>query len=203
MLPLSTEEQQEIVELSQRFGEPLQRKVAVCSNAFWSLYIDEKVREVCMIIRRKNGALLTFTKSFYPKGLYRLFSGGVEPNERVYDALMRELYEETNLEVDVQRFLAVVTCHANDHPTGTEGPVRFSSYVFLVQEVDGMLGVNDENECLSGYKDITIADLPAITQQLGTLPESVASELGGVLWSDWGRYRAVVSQIVYELLALN
>jgi hypothetical protein len=40
-------------------------------------------------------------------------------------------------------------------------------------------GVNDENECLSGYKDITITDLPAITQQLGTLPESVASELGG------------------------
>jgi 8-oxo-dGTP pyrophosphatase MutT (NUDIX family) len=156
-----------------------------------------------MIIRRKNGALLTFTKSFYPGGLYRLFSGGVEPNERVYDALMRELYEETGLEVDVQRFLAIVTYHADDHTAGTEGPVRFISYVFLVQEVDGVLGVNDEKECLSGYKDITIADLPAITKQLATLPENVAHELGGVLWRDWGRYRAVVSQVVYELLTLN
>jgi 8-oxo-dGTP pyrophosphatase MutT (NUDIX family) len=64
-----------------------------------------------MVIRRPGGALLTAIKTFYPPGAYRLLTGGVGHGEPIEAALLREVEEETGLDVEVQRFVAVIEYH--------------------------------------------------------------------------------------------
>src|SRR4051812_2327989 len=87
-----------------QFGRPERHTVVVGTSAFWAR--QNRRREVCMVLRRKSGLILTFTKTFYPPGVYRLLTGGVEPGESVRQALLREVQEETGLQITVSRFLS-------------------------------------------------------------------------------------------------
>src|SRR5690606_6509524 len=68
-----------------------------------------KQGEVALLILRPGGKLLLHTKRFYPPGIFRIPTGSIELGERVWDALWREMREETGLKADLLRFLAVVT----------------------------------------------------------------------------------------------
>lgn len=186
----------ELADLIARYGAPLARAVTVGDDAFWRRQADGRSAEVCMVIRRPNGALLTATKTFYPAGAYRLLTGGIEPGERVLDALSREVYEETGLEVRVRRLLAVVTYR----PAGAAAAdVRFTTFAFALDEVGGTLGATDTAERLAGYREIRPADLPAVAARLEALPNETTADLG-VTWRDWGRFRAVVHRAVWEAM---
>ncbi len=189
----------EIALLAQQFGTPITSVVRVCSHAFWQRTTSNRTREVCMVIRRPNGKLLTFTKSFYPQGLYRLFTGGVEPGEQVLEALEREVEEETGLQVNMQRLLAVVAYCAEDDPQGSIDAVRFATFAFLLNETGGMLTVTDPDEPITDYKEIEPSEVLAIADQLDHLPAEQSPVLQE-LWSDWGRFRAVIHYVVGELL---
>ncbi|PZW24014.1 NUDIX domain-containing protein, partial [Thermosporothrix hazakensis] len=76
-----------------------------------------------MAIRRPHDRLLTFTKTFYPQGVYRLLTGGVEFHETVLEALHREVYEETGLQASVERFLACISYHAEEDK---DSAIRFT-----------------------------------------------------------------------------
>ena len=65
-----------------------------------------------MVIRRPNGRILLSIKTFYPRGAYRLPTGGIHPGEGVHDALVREAHEETGLDLTVERFLARIAYFA-------------------------------------------------------------------------------------------
>src|SRR5689334_22484168 len=92
--------QKEMEALFQQCGNPLvSETISLGSKTFWESQTNNRSREVCMVIVRSNGRVLTFTKTFYPKGLYRLLTGGVEFHERVLEALSIEVYEETGLQM--------------------------------------------------------------------------------------------------------
>src|SRR5262245_8008181 len=96
---LTPEIEAEIAVLAARYGEPRRVSVALSGAPFDPLIMTDRFGEVCMVIRRPRGTLLTAIKTFYPPGAYRLLTGGVGHGEPIDAALLREVDEETGLEV--------------------------------------------------------------------------------------------------------
>jgi len=135
---LSPPLQAEIEDLAQRFGPARFESIALESNSYL-LRDAPRTSEVCMVIRRPSGRLITMKKTFYPDGAYRLPTGGVDAGESIRDALEREIQEETNLTTTLLRFLGALVYH-------TEVGPRFATFVLLVEETGGVLQVNDPGE---------------------------------------------------------
>ncbi len=189
----------EIAKLTERFGTPIIRNVAVGTRGFWQRQTQSRTSEVCMVVRRPNGRLLIAAKTFYPPGAYRLMTGGVESGERVLDALLRETYEETGLEVVVRRLLAIVAYRPEDAVPGDDGAPRYVTFAFLLDETGGTLGATDPNERLAAYREIEPAELPAIADHLDQLPDAY-DEILADNWQVWGRFRAVIHRVVWDAL---
>jgi len=212
---LTPEIEAEVAALVARYGVP-RRVDAVLSGApFDPLIMTDRFGEVCMVIRRPGGALLTAIKTFYPPGAYRLLTGGVKHGESIEAALLREVEEETGLEVEVRRFLAVIEYHLDGrwrletrderssapipHPPSPI-PYTFVTFVFLLDEVGGMLGARDPEERIESFREVAVAELPALAAALDSIGEGFDPRIGGS-WSDWGRFRAVVHRVAYAALA--
>lgn len=187
---LSSAMQQEIDDLAQRYGPAQMRVVEMGSNSY--LLQGSRLCEVCMIIRRPNGRLLTMKKTFYPAGAYRLLTGGIEPGESILEALQREVQEETGLTTTLIRFLGAIVYHMETRP-------RFATFAFLLEETGGVLQTNDPEEYLEAFQEIEIDTLPLIIERLSKLGHSYDPEIGSY-WDDWGRFRIVVHRLVWECL---
>lgn len=181
---------QELQELALRFGKPLETTRNLGANTYLALS-RTRIAEVCLVFQRPSGRFLTMTKPFYPTGVYRLPTGGIEPGESVMDALERETWEEIGLEAQILRYLAHITYQHN------EGRL-FHSYVFLLA-ADGTPNPQDHREQITGFREVTPADLVDIARELEHLPADFSRELGAT-WADWGRFRAVVHQVVTQAL---
>src|ERR1700730_11411247 len=95
--------QDELMLLAHTYGQPLVQVANLeISSLFDPLNKTDRYGEVCMVVRRPNGKLLTMIKTFYPKGAYRLTTGGINHGENILDALLRETQEETGLQVEIQ-----------------------------------------------------------------------------------------------------
>ena len=188
--------EQEIADLSQRFGSPLRREVTLYGEPFEPLIKADRYGEVCMVIRRKNGKLLTAIKTFYPAQGCRLLTGGIDHGEQIEHALFREVEEETGLDVTLTRFLAVIEYRL---PIG-ERVQEFVTLAFLLDEQGGELTVNDPDERIGEFREIDVEDLVQYAHDLNTIPPSGYDEEAGGDWADWGRFRAVVHEVVYEAL---
>jgi 8-oxo-dGTP pyrophosphatase MutT (NUDIX family) len=210
----------EIAALAARYGQP-RRVDAVLSGApFDPLIMTDRFGEVCMVVRRPGGTLLTAIKTFYPPGAYRLLTGGVGHGEPIEAGLLREVDEETGLQVAVRRFLAVIEYHLepsvvlsplsvaeqqasrltdNRQPT-TEHGYTFVTFVFLLDEVGGMLSLRDPAEQIESFREVEVAELPALAATLEGISDGFDPQIGGS-WRDWGRFRAVVHRVVHEALA--
>ncbi|MHB1293715.1 MAG: NUDIX hydrolase [Anaerolineae bacterium] len=175
-----------------RYGRPPERTVslAVSPESLESRRRlgRKRAAEVVMVVRRKNGRYLVHTKGFYPQGVYRLLTGGIEPGEDLLKAVQRETREETGLEVSTERFLAVLH---NRFVCGDEA-VTFTSYLFLLQELDGVLGSHDDKESITGFREVDRTGLLALADALEALEPD---------WADWGRFRATAHRLAAELLA--
>jgi ADP-ribose pyrophosphatase YjhB (NUDIX family) len=181
--------------LSSELNPPHIHVATQGSTALWDR--RNRRREVCMVVRRPNGKLLTFTKTFYPQGVYRLLTGGVEPGEGVLEALQREVAEETGLEVAIRRFLALIAYRAED---AEDARPRMFTFAFLLDELGGTLGAADPAERLAGYREIDIPDLLSIADQLEHLPDSYSVDFGES-WREWGSFRAIVHRVVWQALS--
>lgn len=191
--------QREVESLTARYGMPVARVVSVGTVAFWEHHTSNRTSEVCMVVRRRNGHLLTARKTFYPGDTYRLMTGGVEPGEQVIDALVREIYEETGLEVAIRRFLAVVAYYPEDAVSRGDCATRFVSFAFLIDEIAGTLGATDPNERLAAYREIMPAELPTLADHLDRLSDVHDEDLGEN-WREWGRFRAIIHRAVWDAL---
>lgn len=174
----------EIEKLSARYGRPVSVTESLPTGAFNPLS-SPRTREVAMVVLRKSGRVLLNTKDFYPDGTFRIPTGGVKPGESVEAALLRETKEETNLEVEVVRFLAVITYHTPERPRA------FTTYTFLLREVAGDLKVNDPDERISGWREVEVSTLKGVAERLAGLAGD---------WRGWGVFRSVAHRVVWELL---
>lgn len=195
--------EREIEELARRYGAPLRRDVPLAtSGLFDPLGKPDRHGEVCMVIRRPSGTLITARKTFYPAHAYRLLTGGIRHGEPLYDALLRETEEETGLEVEISRFLAVVgydVQRPRRHKGAPASGRLFHTFAFLLEERGGTLACYDPDERLEDFREIAIDELPALAEQLDQLGQQFDPEIHG-RWRDWGRFRAVIHRVVHEAL---
>jgi 8-oxo-dGTP pyrophosphatase MutT (NUDIX family) len=184
----------EIATLSTRYNPP--RRVVADLNVkpFRPLSSRDRIGEVCMVVRRRNGTLITAIKTFYPPGAFRLLTGGVDHGEAIEAALLRETFEETGLDVVVRRFLAVIEYRSPHMPD-----LAFATFAFLVDEISGTFGVQDETEQLGEFREIAVDELPVVANTLDRIGDGFHDEIEGK-WRDWGQFRAVVHRVVYDAL---
>lgn len=168
--------QGEVAKLARRFGRPRNLIHTLPSTEFAPINRG-RAAEVAMAIRRPNGRFLLQTKASYPADTFRLPTGGIKRGEGIEHALLRETGEETSLEVDVSRFVAVIRYRS------LEGSRVFSTYLFILDERGGTLASNDPREGISGW-------LEADRSALGGAAERLRACTGG--WNRWGEFRALV-----------
>lgn len=187
--------QNELEQLIQRYGQPVTQLVDLQVNeSFDPLNKTDRYGEVCMVIRRKNGRLLTMIKTFYPAGAYRLLTGGINHGEYIFDALLRETQEETGLQVEVKRFLAAAA-----YQIATMDTPGFYTFAFLLDEVGGTLTTEDDGEQIENFREITPDELPQLAKHLETLGTSYNTEIKS-RWNHWGQFRATIHRLVWEAL---
>lgn len=187
--------QDELRQLAQRYGQPLIETIDLTSTKrFDPLNKTDRYGEVCMVIRRPNGRLLTMTKTVYPPSAYRLPTGGINHVESVLDALLRETQEETGLQVNVARFLvaAAYRIPGQDYPS-------FYTFAFLLNEIGGTLEILDEDEQIEDFREVPPEDLLTIAENLERVTANYDTKTDGT-WRDWGRFRAIIHRLVWEAL---
>jgi 8-oxo-dGTP pyrophosphatase MutT (NUDIX family) len=189
--------EREMAELADRFGTPIRHTARLDIDGLFSpLGKDDRWGEVCMVLQRRNGLLLTARKSFYPPDGFRLLTGGIAHDEPVLDALHREVAEETGLDVAIRRFLAAISYETRRKRGAAP---RFWTFAFLLDEIGGTLHCADPDERVEEYREVTVGELPQLAFRLDHLRADYDREIGGS-WSDWGRFRAVVHRIVFAAL---
>ena len=170
--------------LRKRYGKLPLLQPALTSTDFAPLRGGRR-SEVAMAIRRPSGRILLQTKSFYPPGTFRLPTGGVKKGEDIEHALLREVHEETNLAVEIERAVAVIEY------TAPEGRPAFRTYLFLLRDLGGELRVNDPDEKISGWDERDVEGLRRASAQLRGI------EAG---WQRWGNFRAVPLDVLVRTL---
>jgi 8-oxo-dGTP pyrophosphatase MutT (NUDIX family) len=193
---LSAEAQREIGELARRYGEPRRIEATIHDGFDDPIRRDDRFGEVLMAVRRPNGKLLVAIKAFYPRGAYRLPTGGIHHGERILDALVRETKEETGLDTEVRRFLAAIAYRGRSSPAAA--PV-FHTFAFLLDELGGTLGAIDTDEQIEDWRELALAELRAQADLLESLATEGTKGIGGS-WADWGRFRAVAHRVVADAL---
>ena len=203
----------EIADLAARYGRPHRVTAELGSWQFSPLTMGDRYGEVCMVVRRPSGKLITAKKTFYPPGAFRLLTGGVGHGERIAAALLREVAEETGLDIVVRRFLAVIEYQLREMGDGGRGigdglpilyppsptPSNFATFAFLLDETGGTLQAHDPGERIESFRELAVADLPALAETLEHIPDTRDDEIDGS-WRDWGRFRAVAHHVIYAAL---
>ena len=186
----------ELAELAEAYGAPRQLDAAI-TPFFDPVQRPDRFGEVCMVVRRLSGNVLLSIKTFYPRGAYRLPTGGIHHGERILDALVRETAEETGLETQVRRFLAAIAYHDASAPSR---PPLFHTFAFLLDEVSGILETRDTDEQIEDWIEVAPSSLDDAADRLERVTTAYSEEIGGK-WSDWGHFRAIVHRVVREALA--
>ncbi len=195
-LPLTA--QNDTKQLAQRYGQPLVSAIDLgITSLFDPLDKTDRYGEVCMVVRRLNGRILTMKKTYEPRDTFRLMTGGINYGEQVLHALLRETNEETGLQVNVSRFLAAITYRKTNSDTR---PI-FYSFAFLLDEISGTLGAIDEEEQAEAFLEVEPKALRSVAEHLSHLDNLYSQDIRGH-WDDWGRFRAVIHNTVAEALSV-
>jgi ADP-ribose pyrophosphatase YjhB (NUDIX family) len=199
ILSLPQNIQSELNQLASTYGQPLVHIVELTAHSLFDpLNKRDRYGEVCMVIRRPDGHLLTMKKTIYPPEGYRLPTGGINHGEPIYHALLREVHEETGLEVKVQRFLVAASYQV---PAISATPA-FYTFAFLLDEIGGTLGVIDESEQVEDFREIEVNQLLDVAKTLASLKGQYSEKIDGY-WGDWGLFRAAIHHLVWEALQVT
>lgn len=143
--------------------------------------------EVVFCVLRPGGKIITITCSEYPKGIFRIPTGGIGHNENIISAVYREVREELGLEVEIRHFAGVLRIrfeHGNDS-------VMFYSYIFILDETGGRLLLDASDDEIDEIREV---DLDGLEEIVGALDKIEGK------WSDWGRFRYATSNAVLKYL---
>lgn len=143
--------------------------------------------EVVMVLPRPSGKVLTMSKSFYPEGIFRLPSGKIRPEETPEEAFIREVREETSLDVIPVAKLAEIVLHC---VSGDE-QADVTSHILLGTLTTDLPHPQDIGEQISDYREADAAELQAIAKRLRSLSGK---------WTGWGHFRAPAHEVVAKYL---
>lgn len=183
----------ELEQLAADYGQPEIRTVEIEGDDYLFSTRLRRSRnrrgEVLLAIERQARCVLLHRKGWYEPDVYRLLSGGIDLGESVETALGRELEEETGLTLDTTHFLGILDCHIR---YGAD-MVSFASYVFYLSRTEGLLRLPHSSENITSFRDVPLADLPSVAENLRHVPPPRAG---------WGCWRALAHDFVYEMLKL-
>lgn len=182
--------EEEVDRLAQQFGAPLRRTFHLQADEYirayrWRSDCDRRA-EVVFAIQDPVGKLWVHAKAHYPNHIFRLPSGGVGWDESVLHALLREVEEETALEVRVQRFVGLIEYRF--HHAGST--MKFASYVFHLWSKGNAPRLEAGGE-ISAFRTI----LPFQLLQLSADMRNLVGDRRG-----WGQWRALAHDLVYDVL---
>lgn len=185
----------EVGRLAAGLGEPIRREIALDDIAFDPVGNPSRFAEVCMVVRRPTGNVLLSIKTFYPRGAYRLPTGGIDKDEPILEALLRETHEETGLAPAPRRFLASLT-----YRDGPSGPPVFHTFAFLLEDITGAAVRSlDLHEQIESYIEVPVGELARVADRLDEIPADGAPGIAN--WDAWGRFRGHVHRAVHEALS--
>jgi 8-oxo-dGTP diphosphatase len=104
------------------------------------------VPSVSAVVVNDAGEILLGQRS--DNGQWSLLAGMMDPGEQPADAIVREVYEESAVEVRVERILGVAT-HGSTYPNGNQ--CQFTNIWFLCTPIGGEARVNDEESLAVGW----------------------------------------------------
>jgi 8-oxo-dGTP pyrophosphatase MutT (NUDIX family) len=168
--------------LAKKYGPPQHVMLSLPSILFPPVS-ERRHGEVCMAILRRNGRFLLQTKRSYPNSVMRLPSGGIKAGEDIEHALLREVWEETNLTVNVDRFVAILRYRDDTTKAG------FQTFLFLLREIEGHLQTNDPSEKITEWREARPDELLDYAAELKQLEPS---------WANWGLFRAASLDVLAE-----
>ena len=90
-----------------------------------------------------DGQIAVIAKPFYPPGLYRAPSGGLEPDESLEAGAAREALEETGLHIELDRYLLATTVLFE---CGGKSTIEWRTHVFSATTTDRALSPTDHHE---------------------------------------------------------
>lgn len=181
----------EVAQLSNRYGAPMHRHFEIELDDYMLATRHrrrhDRRAEVLFAVTQPSGKILLHTKHRYPPGLFRLFTGGIGFNETVECALAREVEEETGLECQIRRFLALCTyTFVRD-----ELAMPFATYLFHLT-ADGQQAPTPRDRMeVFQIGEIALAGLPAVAARLRALNDERRV---------WGSWRAIGHDLVYETM---
>lgn len=208
-------DQAEIDDLSALYGEPIRRRFDVQAGGSilryrWRKDSDRRA-EVIFAIQGPGEQIWLHTKHRYERPMFRLPTGGIDWDESVTDALLREVEEEAGVKVEIVRFIALLeyqfykiapnelgasaekvrlssSAAPSIEPNATSA--RFASYLFLVRNLDGRLVAHNNDE-VAEFRSIAPGHLPGVSADL----RNVLGER-----REWGHWRAIAHDVLYEAL---
>jgi len=175
-----------IADMAARFGVPHERafRFAVTDKEYDRIRSSQKHgrnHDVTLYVI-KDGKVVVIAKHFYPPGLYRAPSGGVNPGERLDDGIAREMAEEIGCVVGIDRFLLrtdVSFYRGRD-------VIHWRSFVCLAHYVSGDFRFTDTHE----IREVRLADWSEFAD-FARIMRSL--DIGGL------HYRAELHEAVSEL----
>jgi len=151
---------EEIQRLIDRFGEPLKRSYSADFLDFECQLVKQtqakgRLHDITCFIRQEKDEYVVIQKHQYADtGIYRAPSGGAKVGESLEAAALREMHEETGLEVRLLRFVLDmyldVVC--------VDETIPWRSLVFLAEPIGGTMKPIDTYEIFDvkvmGRKDL-------------------------------------------------
>ena len=139
-----------IAGMADRFGKPEREsfRFAVSDKEFDRIKGSQKhgrSHDVTFYIIRE-GQIVVIAKHFYPPGLYRAPSGGLQPGEPFEDGIKREAMEETGCIITIDKFLLISDVAFYVEDSGDRQTIDWCSYVFQTQYVEGDYNFTDTKE---------------------------------------------------------
>lgn len=147
---------------------------------------NDRRGEVVFGVVRPNGKLILVTCEDYPKGIYRVPTGGINYGEDILAAVKRETMEELGLQTEILSFGGVIKLKFSHN----EDSEMFYCYLFLLKEVSGNL--------LTDATDVEVSQVMEADYDNALRVHNDLLNIKGK-WSDWGKFRAVTTKAMAEL----
>lgn len=181
-----------IAELQDQFGTPAREKflLPVAIDEYERIKTSQKgerSHDVTLYIV-KDGRIVVIAKPFYPSGMYRAPSGGVEPGEDFVAGAKREALEETGCEIELERFLLISEVDFELVPRDGR-KIEWTSYVFQARYAGGDFDFTDKRE-IKEVKLAQLSEFERFSEIMRGMP------IGGL------HYRAALHDSVKKLLQL-